>query len=87
VQAFWLAGAYAVLLPVLQYAWIRRAQPTHGNENAVLLTLIAIWVVVAGTARGWPDGAATCAWIVAGLLAAVAFVASLRLYRRLEVRA
>jgi hypothetical protein len=82
----WLAG-YALLLPVLHYAWIRHQQPTKGPNDGLWLAigyLMAQLVTITLPFSLYPPR-----WILATAFPAVSlalFAAGRRLYRQVEVR-
>lgn len=83
------AGLYVLLVPALDYAWIRRAQPTRGGHGGSLVVfgLIAALAVAWDLVRYFNTW---FAWLSAGLyaVAVVSLVLGGRaLHRSLEVRA
>ena len=88
--AFWSLLAYAVLLPIFRYAWIRAAQPVRGGSAGVLIAVGAI-VGALSTWNGVPMPLMprwTVVLMAGGFVLAAAslFLAGWRLHRRMEVR-
>ena len=81
----WLAW-YVLLLPLFHYEWIRWAQPTRGAFGATLIQAGIVLVVYPLIVTSpWPSW--LIRWAPGGLVALGAFIASRRLYSRLEVPA
>ncbi len=84
---FYLMG-YAIALPTLQYAWVRRNQPTLGQESGDALIVgivLATFSVLAMTSyrEGWAQAIAIAGGIAVGLT----FVVTARsLHRGIEVQ-
>lgn len=81
----WLC-AYALLLPMFHYVWIRRAQPTKGSDGSLLIA--AGLVVVAGTLvsfRWHADWFKVVTWVLFGIMTLTALWAGRILHRTMEV--
>ena len=82
----WLR-AYALLLPVFHYVWIRRAQPTKGSDGALLIAVGL--VVVAGTLvsfRWYADWFKVVTYGLFGIMTVTALVAGRMLHRTMEIQ-
>jgi hypothetical protein len=83
---FWLF-AYAVLVPMFHYVWIRRAQPTRGGSGAVLL---AIAVVIAAATlmlfRWHPNWFMNIIWTASTVMTAAGLIGGLLLHRNVEIQ-
>ncbi len=82
----WLS-AYALLLPMFHYVWIRRAQPTKGSDGALLIAVGL--VVVAGTLvsfRWHADWFKVVTYVLFGIMTMTALWAGRVLHRTMEVQ-
>lgn len=82
----WL-GAYLVLIPVWHYALVRKAQPTAGAFNGLVLAVVfaLAWSTLFG-GHGHPM-IQWLIWGAGGVCAAICLTGGIRLHRQLEVRA
>jgi hypothetical protein len=82
----WLAG-YALLLPLFQYVWIRRAQPLAGGDGVVLLAIGTVIVIGILMLFGWlPHWFRVLVWALALAVTATNLVAGRLLHRTIEVQ-
>ncbi len=83
---FWLFG-YGLLLPMFHYVWIRKAQPTKGSGNGMLLAVGAFVVIFTlMTFRHHSNWYAMLCWVIGSVMMVVYTVSGLLLHRTLEVQ-
>ena len=82
-----IMAAYALLLPVFHYAWIRLAHPSRGRMGGVLLAAgFVCAAVVTGGFVHWSDRSTGALFLVlVGIVVLLLLTWSWRLHRRVEV--
>ena len=82
-----IMAAYALLLPVFHYAWIRLAHPTRGRMGGVLLAsgFVCALVVTGGVVHWLGQWVGGLFLALIGVVVVLLLVCSWQLHRRVEV--
>ncbi len=82
----WLAG-YAILLPLLHYVWIRRAQPLRGENGVVFLSIGVVIVIATLMSFRWhPLWFRILIYMLSAVMIVTSLIAGRILHRNLEVQ-